>query len=533
MTGLELNRLRPSVLWRETEEGVLVELGRRSFVMRGKKAYTVVARLLPLFDGSWSLREIRGSVPEPLHSMLDRLVEELTDRNMLTSGGPVAAELSDFSDELVRLAQDRCDDWQGALLSWANRSVTIVAPDKLSQTIERYCADLGVHSTRMSASEVEGSQLDGSLLIWLATNLPDALKAGDVEDADGAVGAVMRGPLAAIVTGDGENLGHLPDLFRKCPDLEESLGEIAVTGFCGLLVYQALQVHMRKFQDPHQSKGGSDELRLFRRDGSVHQIELDLALHSSSSFDADRGYLAEIPTLEPTLAPLFDSDLQLMSWADDQEKSSPFPLLHRSIALSSVCENGDPEKIISEWGLTPEEADRRTIRAALIAVADGHYGTGPTDGYSPTVAASDEAEAVQIGRAHLLAQKCKLWDSAAKSSVDLARDCDPDLGVMVRLARLVGGGTFPQLYLASDPQQVAFVATVQLSGLSVSRLGASGDKALYDAIGELLSASQRGLPVYDQLPEFGNISSGSCTFVPSDALDFGKYGFVVGRVRYD
>ena len=103
---------------------------------------------------------------------------------------------------------------------------------------------------------------------------------------------------------------------------------------------------------------------------------------------------------------------------------------------------------------------------------------------------------------------------------------------MVRLARLVDNGRMPQFFVASDPEQLAFVATVNLLGLSAKRLATSRERAIYEAIGAILSASQRGSAVPQELPADVTLVRGSSYFVASNALDFSKFGLAVGRVHY-
>ncbi len=531
MTGLQLTLLKPSVLWRETENGVLVEHGRRSFEMRGAKIYSVVSRLLPMLDGTRSLEAIRDSVPDPVKLLLDRLFEELSSRSMLTAGGAIPSSLSTVPHEVIRLMQDRCEDWPGALRHWSQSEITIVAPDKLAKRIERYCSDLSVQSTRICAPNCEELGTNGSLLIWLATDMEAAVQAGQLTRAGEVVGGVLRGPLAAMVSGKSEQLQHLPALLNKFPDLDEDLGEIIIAGLCASLAHEALEIQMRPFQGAGADDVQGDELRLFRRDGAIRRLQLDAALLSKGNFDVDRASIADVSIVEPRQAPLFDRDTQLMTWADDHEDLVPYPLFHRSIALSSIGYAEDGDRVVSEWGLTPEEADSRTIKAALLEIAKQHDPQPPTSNCSPIIAESDEVEALRMGAAFGAIHKNGLLNLEARKRVELHEDCDRELSTMVRVARLFDNGRMPQFYVASDGKSDAFVGTAELAGMSATRLATDRDRALYEALGAVLSAAQRGTNVAGFVaPDFEGCGE-NLSFIPSAALDFRKYGFTVGRVR--
>ncbi|WP_284125208.1 hypothetical protein [Parerythrobacter aestuarii] len=531
MTGIEPSRLKPSVIWRRTNAGILVEHGRRSFEMRGSsKVFSAVTRLLGLLDGTRSIDEIHQGIPEPVQSLLDRLVVELTSRNMLTASGEVPAECRQVPNEVVRLVQDRCEDWQSALTSWCKQDVRIFAPGELTEKIGRYCTGLGVHSVQ--GCEPDGQQLSQQkpLWIWVATNSSDAHRALEVGDCAGVVGAAMRGPLAALLSGEHNRLAHLPALLDKLPDLDEGLSEAVVSGFCALLAHEALQLHLQPFQDEDGRQ--ANEMRLFRRDGSVRRLQLDAALLSSGPFDVDSASLAAIPQAEGHLAPLFDRDTRLMSWTDDRTPGVPFPLFHRSLALAQFGVAEHDSKSVCEWGLTPEEAENRAIRSALLEIARRSETHPVPDSYSPLLVEADESDALHMARALLAAQDHKLWNRSNQTRVELDQGCDAELDAMVRLARLFAGGRMPKLFVGSDPHKAAFVGTAEIAERSASRLSTTRDRALYEAIGTILSSVQRGTELEDCLPDKLVGEGGESTFVPNDVLEFSNYGFAVGRVRF-
>ncbi len=519
-------RLKPAVVWRDVGDGVLVEHGRRSFMMKGGKLFPVVSRLLSLVDEAPSLTALAESLPEQVRPVFGTLAKELSERAMLTSGEAMPPEFEELDKGIIDLAMDRCAAWPDALRSWVARSVLVVGADELRTGVVRQVQSLGAHNVQDGL--VDRQELDGaSLVVGIADTAANAEQLQRFSYFDDAILVVYRYGMAAVVAGSVSEFSHARDLWQRLPSDEFEPSRSATSSLHALIAYEAFQHHLASFQSDAERAANGGNFRITRRDGSVEHHSRDIMLKSSKPFglasDPPAGELAE----KAILAPVFDRDAGLMSWRDEQGDN--YPLLHRRIALTEFATEDGPEDQVTGWGLTPEEADRRTIQHALIRLAE--LSQSPAGAaVSPLVAAADRDEAETLARAHAVATQRGLWDRSVANIVEPSPSDDRDLGTLIRLARLSTSGEMPVFRSTVIPDGIGFVAFVQLGDREAQALALDEVSAFYLALGELLSARQLGSqtstpPDLAQAPD-----SNQPRFVISSEIDYQALGFVVGQL---
>lgn len=518
--------LKPAVIWRDVGDGVLIEHGRRSFMMKGGKLFPVVSRLLSLVDEAPNLTALAESLPEQLRPVFGTLAKELSERAMLTSGEALPPELQDLDKGIVDLALDRCAAWPDALATWMARNIVVVGAEELRSGVVRQLQSLGAQNVQASA--VDGPDLESAdLIVGIADSAERANQLKRLASSGDAILATYRSGMAVVVAGRASELSHAPYLWQRLPSEDFEPSQSATASLHALIAYETFQHHLVSYQSDAEKKANGGDFRVMRRDGSVEHHSRDIMLASSKPFglvsEQAAGELAE----KAKLAPLFDRDAGLMTWRDEEGDS--YPLLHRRIGLTEFAGEDGPADQITGWGLTPVEADRRTIQHALVRLAEvsqSHAGTAA----SPVVAAEDRDTAEALARAHMVAAQEGLWDRSNSSIVRPSPSEDRDLGTLIRLARLSMSGEMPVFRSCAIPERLGFVAFAQLGDEEAHALAADEISALYVALGTLLSARQLGLPIPPP-PEPWQVSAGEqLQFVSPGTIDAQPFGLVVGQL---
>ncbi|HVQ09750.1 MAG TPA: hypothetical protein VMS43_15075 [Allosphingosinicella sp.] len=555
--------IKPSVLCVEVDEGTYIESGSNNFLIRNRKLFPVIDRILANLDGRAAPEEVRAALPAKVHPLFDRLLDNLEEFRMLTTGpGGAALDAHPFREVFLYL-QEASSDAQACYADWSRLPITVAGSSAQILAILNHLLasgaanltiltdDLGAEDATAAASlaaelatraslVARGADPD-ALLICAYDERPappvlDGLRALAALHGRGIFGAVC-GDLAVIGPETGGDLGAWPDLLALAPETPEPMVPLATSVLSALIAFEALQARLAPWSDdPEEAVRRRNSFRVLRNDCRVTSHDARVALASKRPLAAT----APAPNHEPApldeaSRPLFDDAVGPLRWVDGG--GPDYPLAHRAISS-----NG---RAVCHWGIDFASAEERCLALALGIFADDPRQEA---GLSPTIAARGEERLRGLAAAYALAGSPRRIAPVCPKSLD-----DADLQVLIRLARLYWGES-PRLWLSGTRGNGGCVGWARMSGTTCAVPAPGEQEALFEALGDLLSALQRGVPADRQmllpcgdlavlpLPEaepstladyLSSCPEGEAAFEyfedPDDPLR--AFGYVVGRAK--
>jgi hypothetical protein len=503
--------LRPGLLCVEVEKGSYVERGTSSFLVKGRRLHPVVSRLLRALDGRRTLGELEAALPDKLQPLFETLLQQLQVHDMVMEG-PAEPEAGDHPNgSTLSFLQERSSRWREAFSDWSRLPITVGGSPALVPPLARSLTASGAGNLRILAGSAgpgdkgvaasaiaEGAYDAGALLVYLTEGLPIGEEAVLLERLAARHGTCLFG-------GIHEGIGVIGPESAEGPHAGlEAMGRIAPGGLpftaaaravlSSLAAFEALNARLAPWSDsPGETELRRSRLRIVRADGSVSLHDSRVALSGGRPIAAMPEPVAELPPpQDPAFAPWFDASFGLFAWAEVDGPEYPLP--HRAVALRSSL---GADATICDWGVDPDSAEERTLLLAVAAFESGRIGHQAGPGVSPLIAARSEAELSAAANALAQALSPSFLAQFPRRPVAPKDLDDPDGLMLARLAHRFEGSV-PALWLAGSESAQAFLAWAMVGPWTGAAAAPSASRALTEAIGNALSALQRGAPAFRQ-----------------------------------
>ncbi len=516
---LELNdesrpMLRPSVVYAPVVTGVYVELGDRNILIKGAKLTALIVKLIGVLNGRNTIGAIRQELPEAAKPMFNAMLKSLDENGMLVHGpiGLVAPEL--ISSPIARLLQDTSEHWEQGVADFLTHRITVWADaEKVGSLVRPLLAmggrdftivdtgfddhrfaelkemDLeGVANCSIVSPEAAALAGDQSLLIFLGTEhafRQTPMLAAAVTAHDVVFPAILM-PACALVgpafESEIDNWNGVPVDVLPAGDVFPA-ASVEVTA--ALLSMEVVQGLAARYESRETAEKRSRQIYVVHADGTVRRYDRQILLASGRTIPAKSSAdKVGIAGLEGE--PWFDPDIGAFE-AEAPDKP-PFPLCHQAMRIYRAGASGqDQWTRLESWGVTAQDAfDRVMMQACEFLAAET-----PEAKNSIAVAARRSPEdAASFAGAIARSAHAGYEASLPRRPIDIEMDCDADGRMLIRLARL---------YWREDPDVTVSelgaetsVAWASLGEVSVVGIGSSIAEAVREALGEVVSAVQRG-----------------------------------------
>ncbi len=519
--------LKPSVLYTRVDEGVYVQSGTRSFVVKGRKLYPLIARLLNLMDGQRSLDELRTVIPEQYRQVFERLLSSLEKHRMLTSGPHDAIRDNHPYADTLRYLQETSRQWERCFNDWSCLPITVTGSPALIPLLLKSLLRSGAGHLNVLASSVDKANRD-TINTLAAEHAPNHTNFrfnwfGEADNDSHCGGsdamlihltnqpvtpdhaqvlrqlAARHGPCVCGGLSNGmaivgpEAVAEVQpwlELLQLAPDSGQPFPAAAQAVLSALLAFEALQARLAPWSDdPGTLEWRQGHCYIVRHDGSVETHDSSVSRISQRTLAADQpSSVVKPPPSNPAWRAAFDPVSGYLAWAapDDPE----YPLAHRTIALTGALA-GANGTTICHWGLDPAAAEKRTVMQAMAAFESLRVGHSATPGQSPLLAGSSKAELSAVALAYALAAQPDYIADNPPRSIRIESIEDADVQMLIRLARLYTD-SLPELWVAGSIAAGSCIAWATVAKWTATAAAASFNSALLEALGDALSALQRG-----------------------------------------
>ncbi len=531
--------LKSGVLHAQVEAGTYVELGERSFFVRGEKLFPIVSRILDSLDGSRPLDEIRSALPEKVMPLLDQLLDHLVRQRMLTSGPPEAIPEEHLHASTLHFFRDATSRWRECFEEWSQARITLMGSRELVPALARAIVSAAaghvaiidsetVDSTLRDAQTIDPGNLQGpphsngtypplglpsacevlsfaaairqqreprSLLLYLGAEPPDEDVLSRIEALASRHEVTMIGAVfgdIGIVGPDCRNgLAPWQALTTRVGGQAQPFTKAAVRVLASLLAFEAMQERIAAWSDdPGESARRETQFRVVRNDGSVSSHDSGVFLASGRSLVNDVPDEPVVAPTDPLLTRFFDPAAGLFS--DATVPGPEYPLAHRAVALSYASPEGEArQQTLYDWGLDPAGAEQRLMAQAFATLVAGNTGHVAAPGVSLLIASASQetsrARAMSYARATL---PDFLLDRPPQARAITTAD-SPDVQVLARLIRLYSG-SLPILWTSGSAESGACIAWANIGDWTAVAVAPDLQSVIFEALGETLSAFQLG-----------------------------------------
>lgn len=522
--------LKESVLLTPHASGVHVGSGDRGFFLKGRNLATLVGRILAAIDGTVSIADVREGLPPALFPLFDRIVGQLWDHRLLTAGSLEDVRKCEAHRETARFLREHSREWQSCMASIRDDPVFLAGSPALVTAASLLLLDKGfghlmvaeddlrpeqaaaiagcsaaqpavqarprarmIGSDEMSRPTADHTALLITLVDETATGHAPVPSGAAWAERDSIAGLVRNGVAVLAPCGPG-SMGTAIRLAQLCRGPHTAFSEAGRSVLGALAAHEAIWARLR-LHGGHHSGPPRDRFRLIRRDAGVSSFDVVAALA------ADRPIAPNAPNVPATPPPggavhpgWFDPAHGPFEWVD--APGTGFPLTVRSLRIR----RGDDEDVdsgegvvLTHWGLDSVAAERRAFgfAAALVAVeAAGLDATIAAPVFAETPSQAEE-QAACLARA----SREEFAIHNAFAAIDLESIVEPDLAMLVRLARLYSG-ELPSLWVAGDAH--CFVALARTGGLLSCGIAPDAEAALVEALGDAIASRQCGTAVTRQ-----------------------------------
>ena len=573
--------LKSGVLHAQVEAGTYVELGERSFFVRGEKLFPIVSRILHSLDGSRALDEIRASLPEKVVPLLDQLLDHLVRQRMLTSGPPEAIPDDHPHASTLGFFRDATSRWRECFEEWSQVRITLMGSPELVPALARAIVsaaagrvaiiqldavdpeavgpemgDSATHDARNTGpGNLHGQpQIDErsppaaglpsvcevlaftaamrqpreprSLLLYLGAEPPDEDALGRIEALASRHEVTMIGAVCGdigIVGPDCRNgLAPWRGLVSRARGQAQPFTRAAMRVLASLLAFEAMQERIAAWSDdPQESARRETQFRVVRNDGSVSSHDSEVFLASGRSLVNDVPDEPVVAPTDPSLTRFFDPAAGLFS--DATVPGPEYPLAHRAVALSYASPGGEArQQTLYDWGLDPAGAEQRLMAQAFAALVAGNTGHVAAPGVSLLIASPSEEASRAIAMSCARATLPDFLRDHLPQARAIATTDSPDVQVLARLIRLYSG-RLPLLWTAGSAgaagstESGACIAWANIGDWTAVAVAPDLQAAIFEALGETLSAFQLGRLTDRQ--SIWPLSELRCVALPREAGD--------------
>ena len=536
--------LKSGVLHARVEAGTYVELGERSFFVRGEKLFPIVSRILDSLDGSRPLDEIRAALPEKVMPLLDQLLDHLVRQRMLTSGPPEAIPEDHPHASTLHFFRDATSRWRECFEEWSQARITLMGSRELVPALARAIVSAAaghvgivdseivdsemVDSTIRDAQTIDPGNLQGpshsngtypplglpsacevlsfaaairqqreprSLLLYLGAEPPDEDALGRIEALASRHEVTMIGAVCGdigIVGPDCRNgLAPWQALTTRVGGQAQPFTKAAVRVLASLLAFEAMQERIAAWSDdPQEGARRETQFRVVRNDGSVSSHDSEVFLASGRSLVNDVPDEPVAAPTDPSLTRFFDPAAGLFS--DATVPGPEYPLAHRAVTLSYASPGGEGrQQTLYDWGLDPAGAEQRLMAQAFAALIAGNTGHVAAPGVSLLIASASEEASRALAMAYARATLPDVLRALSPQARAIATTDSPDVQVLARLIRLYSG-SLPILWTSGSAESGACIAWANIGDWTAVAVAPDLQAAMFEALGETLSAFQLG-----------------------------------------
>ena len=506
--------LRPSVVYAPVASGVYVELGDRNFLIKGAKLAALIVKLIGALNGTNTIGAIRQKLPDAAKPMFDAMLKSLDENGMLVNGpmGLIAHEL--ISSPIARLLQDTSEHWEQGVADFLTQRITVWADTEKAVSLVRpllamggrdiAIVDTGFDECRLAelkeldleeaancsivSPEAAASAGDHSLLIFLGTEdafrqAPTLAAAATAHDivfpailmpACALVGPAFQG---GIDSWNGVPVDVLPagDVFPAA--------SVKVTA--ALLAMEVIKGSAASHGSREGAEQRSRQIHVVHADGTVRRYDRQVLLASGRTIPT-KSSAAKVGIGGLTGEPWFDPEIGAFE-AEEPDKP-PFPLCHQAMRIYRVDASGqDQGTRLESWGVTAQDSFERVMLQACEFLARE---TTEAKSYIVVAARRSPEDAASLAGAIARSAFAASGASLPRRQIDIEMDCNADGRMLIRLARL---------YWREDPDVTVSelgpetsVAWASLGEVTVVGIGRNIAEAVTEALGEVVSAVQRG-----------------------------------------
>ena len=520
--------LKASVLHADTADGAYVAAGTRSFLLKGRNLYPVVARILDAIDGSTSLAGLRATAPAAVHPLFDRLVASLDKGDMLTRGPREAVDGDTPYASARSYLREEVADWEQVFEDWSMLPVVIggasdLVPLAVLSMLRSGAANIEVVADTLTPADLAAIRAQAAMeaplhrhlrcgFIAAAESMTAAgdtslfvhLAHGPIDAAtvDHVVGGVAA-HAASVLGGQHAGAGAIVSLRREEPRawLDLMIGEPREPGLppailravlANMVAFEALQMRIDARHSSRRDRPPGGRIRIVRPDGSIVSNTARIAALARPTLD-DRLLRDQDPALTDgsDRAPWFHPTLGCFAWRDLEQ--ADFPLAVRAIRMNDAgrahrCQSSTE---LLHWGLDTASADRRTFAAALVALETDRRSFSTGADRSQLIAATSREEAGALAFADLVVSADGFLARHPPRRLEPRSVDDPSAQVLLRLARLYTG-RLPMLWLAGSGDPGAWTAWALAGSAFAAAIHATATGALVEALGDALAALQVG-----------------------------------------
>lgn len=519
--------LKAGVLHAQVEDGTYIELGERSFLVRGERLFPIVSRILACFDGERPAHLIRASLPEKLMPVFDQVFDRLAHHRMLTSGPRHAIPADHPHASTLAFFREATSRWREAFKAWTVARIALAGSRELLPVLARALASAGaghVSIVDLDAAEAASTgdgrdapspewppgceRLDRaaalrmektprSLLLYAALDAPQEDAFADIEALSRShevviVGAV-RGGLGIVGPDCRAGLTPWRSLMAKTPDAGPPFTRAALRVLASLLAFEAMQERIAAWSDDPEEYGlRASRFRMVRNDGSVDSHDVDVFLASGRRLGDAVEETSPVAHVDPQTTRFFDPATG--PFRDASVPGPEYPLAHRAVALTFPQAQGEVgDETLWAWGIDPAAAEQRLMLDAFATLMTHLAGHVPGPGVSPLVAAGSEEDARAQAAAFAIATAPDFFLAHPPRAHDLSSDERADAQGLLRLIHLYCGA-LPVVRKSGGAEVGACVVWASIGDDIAVAVAPDFDAALLEALGESLSAFQLGRP---------------------------------------
>jgi hypothetical protein len=477
---------------------------------------------------------LRAALPEKLRPLFETMLTELESRGMLIEGLGAATVRGHPYESTLLFLQEHSTRWQDAFANWSRLPLTIGGAPALVPLLVRALIASGASNLRIVAGSldpedqaeidalaaehaghhesfrcngadpsavVDGDRDAGALLVWLTQAIPTPEEAALLTRLAACHGTCLFGGVHGGIAVLGPETADGPSAWMDILARAEP-GDVPFTAAAGavlssLTAFEVLHARLAPWSDqPDEEDWRQGHVRVVRADGSVSTHDSRAALSGARAITATSTAETLLPApRDAEFAPWFDPVVGPFGWAEVDGPEYPLP--HRAIALQPTVAGGGTA-IVSDWGHDPDAAEERALMLAIAASESARVGHAAAAGISPLFAARSEEELLGTSGAVARATMPSFTARFGVRPVDAQLLDDPEARMLAQLARLYTG-SYPALRIAGKEGTDTFLAEATVGAWTAAAASHSAARALIEALGDALSAFQRGAAAYRQL----------------------------------
>ena len=389
---LDAPLLKAGVLHAPVDGGTYVELGDRSFFLRGDKLYPILARLLDSLDGTRSAQEIRAALPEKLLPLFEQLFDQLLRQRMLTSGPADAIAADHPQAPTLQFLREATSRWRACFDEWRSARITVLGDAELVAQLAGALRSAGAAEVVLVAAEsgladpwlspaaaLQQPRTPRSLLLYLGAAAPDDESLAQIEALaarhEVAILAAVCGDIGLVGPDCRDGLAVWRGLVARAVDSGQPFTRVARSVLASLLAFEALQERIAAWSDDGaEAQRRLTQFRVVRGDGSVSSHDSTVFLAGGRTLGGRAKEEALVAPADPALSRFYDPAAGLFS--DAAVPGPEYPLAHRAVLLTYSSATGEPsEQRLYDWGADPDAAEQRLMAqafATLLALRRGH-----------------------------------------------------------------------------------------------------------------------------------------------------------------